>query len=315
MADPKTPVSHNTMKINQKAYLALGVVCIVWGTTYLSMRIGVKTFPPLLFSGIRQTIAGLLIFLFLILSGKYTKISKRDFNRQAIQGVLMITLGNGLVGWSERYIPSGLAALIVSVMPVYVVAINYFSGFDTKPLNKNIILGLILGCAGIGLIFRDNVQDLGNPDYFKGILVTFTACLFWASGSVYAKYNPTDTTALTNSAIQLSSGGLILLIGGLLFDNIHEIDTVSAESIYALIYLIIFGSLLTYICFLYALENLPVGLASIYAYINPIIALLLGTLILDETITWITGLALATTLIGVWYLKKGYAAPSGALAK
>ncbi|UFH54722.1 EamA family transporter [Spirosoma sp. KNUC1025] len=303
------------MKTTQKAYLALSVVCVIWGTTYLGMRIGVQTFPPLLFSGIRQTIAGIVIVLFLVLSGNYTKISRSDFRRQAIQGVLMITLGNGLVGWSERYIPSGLAALIVSVMPVYVVAINYFSGLDSKPLNSNILRGLLLGCTGIGLIFRDTIQDLGNPDYFKGILVAFAACLSWASGSVYAKYKPTSTTPLVNSAIQLSSGGFMLLLGGLLFDDISEIKTVSAESLAALVYLIVFGSLLAYICFLYALENLPVGLASIYAYINPLIALLLGALVLHETITWITGLALTTTLAGVWYLKKGYTVPAKALSK
>ncbi|GAB3917809.1 EamA family transporter [Larkinella terrae] len=296
------------MTTNQKAYLALGVVCLVWGTTYLGMRIGVQTFPPLLFSGIRHTVAGLSLFIFLLTTRKLAKISWRDFSRQAIPGVLMIGLGNGLVGWSERYIPSGLAALIVSIMPVYVVAINYFSGIDTRLLNRNRLVGLLLGCLGIGLIFRDNVQDLANPDYFKGVLVSFGACLSWASGSIYVKQKPTATNALINSAIQLTSGGLVLLLGGFLFDNLQEIDTVSAQSIYALIYLILFGSLLAYMCFLYALKRLHVELVSIYAYINPFIALILGSLVLGESITWITGLALLTTLSGVWYLSKSYSA-------
>lgn len=298
------------MTTNQKAYLALAVVCLVWGTTYLGMRIGVQTFPPLLFSGIRHTTAGVALLLFLRLSGKLPKMAGSALLRQAIPGVLMIALGNGLIGWSERFIPSGLAALIIAIMPVYVVGINYFSGIDTKPLNRSIVLGLLLGCAGIGLIFRDNVQDLANPDYFKSVLVAFAACLAWASGSIYAKQNPTSGSALVNSAVQLTSGGLALLLGGVLFDNIQEIKTVSMESLYALLYLILFGSLLAYICFLYALEKLPVGLASIYAYINPFIALVLGALVLDEPLTWLTGLALLAALAGVWYLNKGYRTPS-----
>jgi drug/metabolite transporter (DMT)-like permease len=146
------------MATNQKAYWALGVVCLVWGTTYLGMRIGVQTFPPLLFSGIRHTIAGLSLFVFLLLTRKYARITWQDFFRQAIPGVLMIGLGNGLIGWSERFISSGLAALIISIMPVYVVAINYFSGIDTRPLNRNVISGLLLGCIGSGFIIHQTVE-------------------------------------------------------------------------------------------------------------------------------------------------------------
>ena len=195
------------MTTHKKAYLALAVVCIVWGTTYLGMRIGVQTFPPLLFSGIRHTTAGLLLTLFLLVSRRHVKLTWQDLSRQAIPGILMIALGNGLIGWSERYIPSGLAALIISIMPVYVIAINYFSGVDTKPLNKHIVLGLILGCLGIGLVFRDNLQDLANPAYFKGVLVSLGASFAWAAGSVYTKQKPTVTHALVNSAVQLTSGG------------------------------------------------------------------------------------------------------------
>lgn len=290
----------------RKAYLALGVVCIVWGTTYLFIRIGVETFPPLLFSGIRHGTAGLLIFGYLFVSGKLRKMSRKDVVRQAIPGVLMIALGNGVVGWCERYIPSSLAALILSIMPVYVVVINYITGIDKKAPNRFVIFGLLLGCVGVGLIFKDNVRDLANPDYLMGVLVAFLACLSWAAGSVFIKYKPTSLSPIENAALQLVSGGLALILGGLLFDDLSEFESVSAPSIYSLIYLIFVGSLLSYICFMYALEKLPVGLASIYAYINPFIALLLGFLVLDETISWMMGVALFTTLTGVWYISKGY---------
>jgi drug/metabolite transporter (DMT)-like permease len=291
----------------KKAYWALGVVCIVWGTTYLFIRIGVETFPPLLFSGIRHGSAGLLIFGYLFVTGKLRKIDSKNFMRQAIPGVMMIAMGNGVIGWCERYIPSSLAALILSIMPVYVVGINYLTGIEKKPPHWKVLFGLALGCIGVGLIFKDNVRDLANPDYLIGVVVAFLACLSWAAGSVFIKYKPTSLSPIENAAIQLTSGGITLILGGFLFDDFQEFESVSSASIYSLIYLIFIGSLLSYICFMYALAKLPVGLASIYAYINPFIALLLGSLVLNETISWTMGLALFTTLAGVWYINKGYA--------
>ncbi|TZF85858.1 EamA family transporter (plasmid) [Pedobacter sp. BS3] len=291
---------------NTKAYLALAVVCIVWGTTYFAMWIGVTTFPPLLFSGIRHSTAGVLLIVYLYISGKLSTLTKINLVRQAVPGVLMIALGNGVMGWSERYIPSGLAALITSVMPVYVTLINFAANKNRTLPNKHVLLGLLLGCIGIVLIFRDNLKDLNNQDYFTGIVVAFLACLAWAFGNIYTKFKPTTTPALVNAAIQLCSGGFFLVIMGLLFDDLNEIHHVSASSWYALIYLIIIGSLFTYTCFLYALERLPVTLVSIYAYINPFIALLLGALFLNERMTWVTWLALIVTLSGVYWINKGY---------
>jgi len=294
-------------KEHSRAYLALAVVCIVWGTTYLGMRIGVETFPPLLFSGIRHTSAALILFIFLRSSGRFSAFSGRDILRQVIPGVLMITLGNGLIGWSERYIPSGLAALITSVMPVYVLGINFATGIDRKIPHPLVLLGLLLGCAGIMLIFKDNLKDLGNTAYLSAVLLAFLGALSWAAGSVFAKHKPTKSNALSNATLQLGSGGLALLFSGMLFDDTSELRHISPESIYALLYLILFGSLLSFACYLYALEKLPVALVSVYAYINPFIALALGAVVLNEKITGITALALLSTLSGVYFINKGYA--------
>ncbi len=290
------------------AYLALAVVCIVWGTTYFAMRIGVETFPAFLFSAIRQVVAGTILLLLLWFSGNKIKISRRDITRQFVAGTLMITLGNGVVGWAERYIPSGLAALIVSVMPVYVVLIGYVSGVDRKTVNTYLIIGLLLGCVGVGLIFRDNLVDLTNANYLCGVLAAFFACFCWAAGTVYTKHKPSSAKILVNVAFQLTSGGLVLFLASLLFDDFSQLNTVSSTSLWALLYLIVFGSLASYGCFLYALKHLPAGLASIYAYINPFIALLLGYFFLDEKLTWITALALTMTLSGVYFINKSYQA-------
>jgi len=288
------------------AYLALAVVCVVWGTTYFAMRIGVATVPAFLFSGVRQVIAGVLMMVLLLLSGQRLAISRRDIGRQFIAGTLMITLGNGVVGWAERYIPSGLAALIVSIMPVYVVLIGYIAGTDRKAINVYLVIGLLLGCVGVGLIFRDNVADLGNSNYRYGVLAAFFACFCWAAGTVYTKHRPSAAKTLVNVAFQLTSGGVVLLLGSVFLDDYSQLATVTSDSLWALAYLIIFGSLASYGCFLYALKHLPPGLASVYAYVNPFIALLLGYFFLHERLTGITALALIVTLGGVFFINKSY---------
>jgi drug/metabolite transporter (DMT)-like permease len=267
--------------------------------------IGVESFPPFLFSAIRQFLAGLILMIVLFLLGKL-KFSKSDFIHQSIPGILMITLGNGVIGWSERYIPSGLAALIVSILPVYIVGINYFLGTDKRKPNNAILLGLLLGCIGIFLMFRDNLKDLINPDYLNGMLVAFLACLAWAFGSIYAKSKPSSANVLTNAAIQMFSGGVGLFLLSIFLDDYSELKTVTSESLWALAYLTLFGSILTYSCFVYALEKLPLGVVSLYAYANPFIALLLGFFFLNESVTWITGLALITTLSGIYFINRGY---------
>jgi len=289
-----------------KAYLALLVICIVWGTTYLAMLIGVASFPAFLFSGLRHTIAAAILWLSMPLLKKKIKLNARDVIKQVIPGVLMLALGNGTIGWAEKYIPSGLAALIVSVMPVYVVLINFVTGRGKGTLNGKVILGLLLGCAGIVLIFRDNLSDLVDSRYLMGVLVCFAASLSWAAGTVYMKHSGATTDSYVNTALQLTSGGLALLISSPFLDDLGELKHIQPESLWALAYLIVFGSILSFLCYIYAVKNLPVGLVSIYAYINPFIAVSLGFLLKDERVTWITIIAFMTTLGGVFWINRGY---------
>jgi len=288
------------------AYIALAIVCLLWGTTYFALRIGVETFPPFLFSAIRQVVAGGVLLLGLGLTGNL-KVRRTDMLQQAIPGILMLALGNGIVGWCERYIPSGLAALILSLIPVFVVLINYTSGLDRRRPHRLILTGLFLGCLGIVLIFRDNLADLGRPEYLSGMLVTFAACVIWAAGSVYAKHKTSGSSnVLQNAALQLFFGGLALLLLSVFLDDYSELKTVTAPSIWALVYLIVFGSIVGYSCFVYALKHLPIGVSSLYAYINPFIAILLGYFFLQEPLTGMTFLALAAALSGVYCINKGY---------
>jgi drug/metabolite transporter (DMT)-like permease len=289
-----------------KAYLALITICIVWGTTYLAMLIGVSSFPAFMFSGLRHFIAGLIIWLSLPFLKRKISLTRKDIVKQMIPGILMLALGNGTIGWAEKYIPSGLAALIVSIMPVYVVLINFVTGRGKGTLNWKIILGLFLGCAGIVLIFKDNLSDLTDTKYLMGVLVTFAASLSWAAGTVYMKHSGATTDSYVNTAIQLSSGGIVLLLSSLFLDDLSQLGNIEPKSLWALAYLIVFGSLLSYLCYIYAVKNLPVGLVSIYAYINPFIAVSLGFFWNDEKVTWITAIAFITTLSGVFWINNGY---------
>ncbi len=290
-----------------KAYLALAVVSVFWGTTYFALLIGVKTFPPFLFSGIRQFVAGAVFLSALFLLQKVGKWSWKNAFYQAVPGVLMISVGNGVIGWAEQFIPSGLAALIVSCLPLMNVILNFVSGTDKRKPNLFILGGLIMGTIGVIFIFKDNLADMANSSYFIGMLITFLACLSWSIGSIFAKRHPSSFSPLVNAAIQMLAGGIALFMMSLVLDDYNRLQNVTTESIYALIYLIIVGSLISYTCFVYALQKLPLGVSSLYAYINPFIALLLGYFFLQESLTIFTGFALICVLLGVFFVNKGYA--------
>jgi drug/metabolite transporter (DMT)-like permease len=292
------------MKTESKALLALAVVCILWGTTYLVIKIGIVTIPPFLFSGVRQLLAGALLWAVLPFLKQKIQLSWNDVVKQILPGLLMIFLGNGIITWAEKYIPSGLAALIVSAMPIYVTAINFAIGKEVS-ISKQTIIGLLLGALGIALMFRDNLADLANSGYFWGIIASFAASFSWAIGTVYMKVNTFRTNSFVNSAIQFTSGGIALLITSFVTEDFSGLNTISSEGVWSLLYLVLFGSIIPFMCYLYAIEHLKVGLVSVYAYINPFIALILGMIVLNEKLTGITGLAFIATVGGVYFINRG----------
>lgn len=293
------------MKTQTKAYLALAFICIVWGTTYLAMRVGVSQFPAFAFSAIRQTFAGGVLLLYVWFFGKRGTINGAYLKQHATIGFMMISIGNGLVGWAELYIPSGLAALICAMMPVFVVLINIAQKSEEKP-NALIYSGLAFGVAGLLLVFREHVADLINPDYRMGILLTFVAVAGWSYGSVTIKKLGAPESPLMNAGFHLFFGGIGIWLFSFVFDDYSRFATVDWQGMSALLYVIVFGSLGAFVCFIYALQHLPVGLVSIYAYINPLVAVLLGWWILDEKLNVLIALAFFITVMGIFLVNKGY---------
>lgn len=294
---------------NRRAYWALLAICIIWGTTFLAARIGVKAFPALLFMGTRHLTAGLLLGAFCLLRG--SKLPNwQACKAQLLPGIFMVTLGNGIVGWAVKYIPSGLAALICAMMPVYVVVINLFTKKGDK-MNYKIALGLLLGLAGLLVIFRDNLSYLSNPQYLSGIFICLVSCLFWALGSIYSKkkqqlYND----VYMNVAMQLIAGGLVLLCLSGVVEDWKSVHAIPVPTILAISYLILFGSIAAFVCFHYALSKLPVGVVTLYAYINPLVAMVLGFIVLNEPVTIYTFVAFVLTLAGVFLVNAGYRKPA-----
>jgi drug/metabolite transporter (DMT)-like permease len=289
---------------NLLAYLALGAVCIIWGTTYLGLRIGVTQFPPFLFSIFRFLTAGPILIVLVLLSKKAVWPNKTVLFNQAISGLFMVTLGISIVGWSEMYISSGVAAIICSMMPIWTVLINVFVTKDEQP-NWLIILGLVTGLTGIVMIFGEHLSEFSNSNYTTGIVLTFIANLSWAIGSIWIKKKNTDSNPFMNAGLQMLFGGLFLIPLSLLLDDYSRIQW-NSSVIYSMAYMSLVGSVTAYACYSYAIKKLPMTLVSLYAYINPIVAVLLGWLVLNEKLNLRVGLAIVLTIAGIYIVNKGY---------
>lgn len=289
--------------INFNAWLAYAAVAIFWGTTFFAIRVGVETFPPFLLAGFRHSIGGVLICLYFYLKG-YKLPPKKDLKVFAINGLLMLAFGNGLVTWAEQYVNSGLAALICSLTPIWIIAVNSISGQKEK-INFIIVLGIILCLLGQFLLFKDNVKDFADPNYAIGIVAILIANIAWAIGTVYSKNHKSDTHPLFGAGLQMICGGIILDLVGTVrgeWSILHP----SSDAIWALVYLIIFGSIIAYGAYMYVLKKLPATIISTYAYVNTVVAVFLGWLWLDEPLNALVWMAVVFTIAGVYLVNKSY---------
>ncbi len=293
------------MKTQTKAYLALAFIAIVWGTTYLAIRVAVLHYPAFLMAAVRQTTSALIIMGIGYGMQRKADLSAKNIKQQMLVGFLLITVGNGLVSWAEKYVPSGIAALICSMMPIVTVIIN-LATVKGERINASIILGMLLGFAGIALIFKDDLSQFGNTQYLLGIACLFLATSSWALGSVVNKKNTSKVNPIFNSGLQVLFGGIFLFAGSPFMDNYDNLVLWQPDALWAVLYLIIFGSVLAYTAYMFALKHLPVALVSTYAYVNPLVAVILGYFILNEPLTWFTALAFATIMLGVFLVNRGY---------
>lgn len=284
------------------AYLSWISICIVWGTTYLAIRIGVDSLPPMLFAGIRWVIAGFILLTFLRVKGLQFPEQKNIFPI-ALVGILLIGVANGLVVVAEQWIPSGLTSLLITTMPFWIVGFELIITKEKK-VNKSIIFGLLIGFSGVVLIFWNDLENIVNAQYVFGILAILGAVISWSVGSLYSKYKTISTNALMSAAIQMIIAGVFQLFIGVLLGEV-SLFSINTSGILAIAYLVIFGSLLGYALYIYSLSVLPVSFVATYTYINPIIAIFLGWLVLDEKVSLTMIISAVIIILGVALVQYG----------
>jgi drug/metabolite transporter (DMT)-like permease len=281
--------------------LALVAVYVIWGSTYLGLRIAVESFPPLLVTGFRFFIAGILMFGWLALRGTALP-SKRQIRNAVITGCLMLGVGTGGVAVAEQWVASGLAATAVAVVPIWAAL---WAGLWGKFPSKLEWGGLALGMIGVVLLNMDNGMQ-GNS---LGALILLIAPVSWAFGSMWSR-RVSMPTGLMTPAVQMMGGGAALMLAGVLAGEIGQLATKqpTLEGVVSVIYLITFGSIVAFSAYAYLLRTVRPVIATSYAYVNPVVAVLLGALFASETITPIGIAAMIVILAGVGVL--GFASQS-----
>ena len=281
-----------------KLYLALFCVAFFWGTTFLAIRVGVETIPPFLLAGIRNLIAGSIIFIYLLSQKKLERVNPRQFLQALILSMLMIVLANGLTTYAEKYITSGLASLISTLSPFCVLVLNLILGHEKLSLKT--VIGILLGMFGIFLIYQSSLNDLLIPEYRQGIFAILLAILAWAIGTIITKKGSSNSlTMLMNVCVQMLIAGVILTSFQLYITPTISVESWSTKSIIGMIYLALFGSVVGYVAFSYLISQLPSTKVTVLSYVNVVVALFLGWLILDEIITGRIIIAAAFIIGGV----------------
>jgi drug/metabolite transporter (DMT)-like permease len=285
----------------RRAYFAWAAVCLVWGTTYLGIRIALETIPPLLMAAFRWIAAGGSLIVVLKLRGERLP-SSREYGSLAVLGLLLLGLGNGGVVWAEQTVPSGLTAVLVATAPFWMIGADAVR-HDGDPLGVRRIVGLTIGFGGIVLLVWPELHTgAAGRQFLGGVVAAQVACIGWAIGSSYARRRGVQENVLAAAAFEMLFGGLLLLAAGLLRGE-WAMLSFSTRSASALAYLIVFGAIVGFSAYAYALKHLPVAFVSLYAYINPIIAMVLGTVILGEPLGPRTLIAAAVVLVGMWLVR------------
>lgn len=279
-------------KLVWAAYIA---VCVFWGSTYLAIRIGVQELPPFLFAGIRFLVAGGILLGYAALKGLPYPTRIQDIRSFFLIGLLLLFGGNGMVVVAEQWVHSGIASLLVATVPLFMALIEYFF-IRKERLSWKGWVGLLVGFAGVGiLVLAEDLSGAVNP---LGALLLILGCLSWASGSVYSKTLKPTGSVVTHIGIQMLAGGASMTVFGLLLGEASRFQ-LSAKGIGAMVYLIIFGSLIGYSAYIYMLQKWPAARVGTYAYVNPVIAVLLGNVVLGEKLTPSVLVATAVILLGV----------------
>lgn len=285
--------------------MALCWVSFFWGTTWLASKEGVKHMPTLQLATIRQFVGGLIYVVYFMLK-KQPWPKGKQWRTILVLSILNFALSNGLSTWGVKYITSGLGAIISALFPIWIIIINFFNG---ERIAKMALFGILISFGGICVIFIDYIGDFLRPDFQFGIILMTASTITWAFGILETK----KKAASFNPYFSL---GLQMLISSIFLFGITEaagvnipLSEIPSQSWWSIIYLIIVGSVLTFIAFIYTLQHLPTEISSIYVYINPIVAMILGSFIFGEVLTQAIAIGSAVTLTGLYMVNKSIRKP------
>lgn len=281
----------------QKAYIALAATSFIWGTTWVASKVAVINAPPLQVSAMRQFIAGLIYIVFFKLKGEPWPTPKQ-LKPLLIMSFFLLIIANGFATWSIKYISSGLAALIAALYPLFVVIIEMIF-YKTKNTIATFI-GLLLGLAGICVVFYDNAFHHNSSDYLFGVILALIAMLSWAIGTIFVARKKLNINPYYGMGWQMMLAAPFIFIMSLGTGTNISLAQIPAQTWMALAYLVIMGSCIAFVCFIYTMKHLPAAIASLYAYINPIVAMLIGYLLLSEKLTINILIGTLITIFGVY---------------
>ncbi len=288
-----------------KIWIALVALYIVWGSTYLAIRFAVETIPPFLSAGIRFLVSGLVILIWQRMVGTPMP-TRRQWISTFIIGNLLLLGGNGLVSWAEQTIPSGIAALVIGSIPMFLVVMEAFRPGGARP-GWQTILGLLIGFAGIFILVGPSEITGGGMDLDPlGVTALLTACLLWALGSVYSKHADLPKATLMSTGAQMLMGSIGLFVVSVAGGELTRWDPsgVTAKSALGVVYLILVGSLIGFVSYGWLLQNAPISLVATYAYVNPIVAVLLGNWLAAEPLEPHIWLAAAIIVGSVMFINR-----------
>lgn len=288
-------------KPDLKLIFSLVIVGIVWGTTYLGIRVAVESIPPWFITSIRQGIAALIVLGILLYKKQLSWIGWDNLKFQLIPSLLMIVIANGFTTIAEQSLPSGLTSIMSALSPMIIFIGGILFGIE-KPRLKGLI-GVLLGFLGVVFIFRNGLGAILDPNYKTGMLFLSIAILSWSAGTVYSKKHTHKSNNIAlNLFYQFSISSVIQFALAFMFSSNTDVSSWSLRSISAVLYLAIFGSVLAFFCYHYALKRVSAVQVSILNYVNTIIAVFLGWLLLDEVITFDFIIATALIIFGVFII-------------
>jgi drug/metabolite transporter (DMT)-like permease len=300
------PLTIHKKGTRTKAIFALALVCFLWGTTWIASKEAIRHMPPLQMAGLRQLLGGLCYVLFFLIKGERWPTVK-EWQSITVLSFLNFLLANGLSTWGLKYISSGLGAIMGAIFPLWLVVIGLFSVQSKMP--GKAIIGLLLGFGGVCIIFYEHLHDFLNPDFRLGIFLSLIATWGWAFGTIYTKKHAANFNPYFSIGLQMVISGIALTGFSYSFTDTIPVSDIPWQSWASIIYLVVFGSVISFIAYLYALQNLSTEQASLYAYINPIVAILLGWLIFSEKLTMFIAVGGLVALLGVYLVNKAYKVP------